>query len=411
MSETDSADDGEIENVKHQKPGIPSLSGNAGSIDSVKVGDVSYSSAEAIDDLRTLSREFPERRITRDFYRRHANIPETAWTGLFGTFAEFVRAADLEISRYQNKVRLRTAQHASLDYLRDVNEERKSYGNRYQRDNKKRFKTMIACSDMHDIECDEFYLRVLVDTIKTVQPEVICIDGDLFDLPEFGKYSVDPREWDTVGRIKAGLKIIERMREVAPDAQIDLIEGNHEARLVKHLIENSMAMSSLLADLHGFDLRKLLRLDELEVNYVASGDLCTFTDHQMKKETNKNYKLYWNSVLAHHFPYGKNKGLPGFNGHHHQHIVWSEYNALFGSYEWHQMGGGHKRQASYCDGSKWNSGFLIANVDADKRDVCFDYTNIGTTFAISGGTWYYRNEDEYYPELIEELRNKGVSFA
>lgn len=400
MRDTDSTDNGEIDNIKHQKPGIPSLSGGCSGVDSVKVGDVTYTREEAISDLRALAESFPERRITRDFYRRHANIAETAWTGIFGTFAEFVRAAGMEISRYENKIRLKTAQHASLDHIRELSEERKNYGNLYLRKNKKRFKTMVACSDLHDIQCDEFYLRVLIDTIKTVQPEVICIAGDLFDLPEFSKFNVDPRDWDTVGRIKAGLKIIERMREVAPIAQIDLIEGNHEHRLLKHLSENSMAITSLLHDLHGFDVRKLLKLDELEVNYIANSDLCTFTDFQAKKESHKNYKIYWNSVLAHHFPHGRNKGLPGFNGHHHSHIVWSD-NYVNRSHEWHQMGAGHKREASYCDGSIWSNGFLITNVDTYTRNVCFDYTDVGTTFSVSGGTWYYRNDDEYYPELLE----------
>lgn len=410
MKDTDSAKrKGEIENIKHQRTAVPSLSGKPGDANVIKVSDISYSRAEAIEDLRGLGESFPERRITRDFYRHHANIPETAWTALFGTFAEFVRAAGMELSRYENKIRLRTAQHASNDHIREVNEERKTYGELYQRDKKNRFKTMIACSDLHDVECDPFYLRVLTETIKTVDPNIVCIDGDLFDLAEFGKYSNDPREWDTVGRIKAGLGIISDIREAAPDAQIDLIEGNHEARLVKHLVENSGALTALLSDLHEFDLRKLLGLDTYEVNYIANADICTFTDAQLKKEMVKNYKVYWNTVLAHHFPHGKQMALPGFNGHHHQHTVQTLHNTKMGSYEWHQMGGGHVREASYCDGSKWNNGFLIVNVDTFTESVVFDYVSVGSTFAIAGGTWFYRNDDEYYPALTKELqfRSRG----
>ncbi len=410
MKDTDSAKrKGEIENIKHQRTAVPSLSGKPGDANVIKVSDISYSREEAINDLRSLGESFPERRITRDFYRHHANIPETAWTALFGTFAEFVRAAGMELSRYENKIRLRTAQHASNDHLREVNEERKSYGNLYQRDKKNRFKTMIACSDLHDVECDPFYLRVLTETIKTIDPNIVCIDGDLFDLAEFGKYSNDPREWDTVGRIKAGLGIISDIREAAPDAQIDLIEGNHEARLVKHLVENSGALTALLSDLHEFDLRKLLGLDKYEVNYIANADICTFTDAQLKKEMVKNYKVYWNTILAHHFPHGKQMALPGFNGHHHQHAVQTFHNTKMGSYEWHQMGGGHVREASYCDGSKWNNGFLIVNVDTFTESVVFDYVSVGSTFSVAGGTWFYRNEDEYYPALTKELqfRSRG----
>ena len=393
-------------NVKHPIPEIPSLADTSDADpthDVVTVNGIDYTSQEAIDDLRALSEEFPERRMTRDFYRRHANIPESAWTGLFGTFAEFIRAAGLELSRYENRIRLRTAQHASMDKLRDLNLEKRNYGNRYNREDRKRFKTMIGASDLHDMHCDPFYRRVLIETIRVVGPQIICLAGDIFDCPEFGKYNVDPREWDTAGHIQAGLDIIRDIREAAPDAQIDLIEGNHENRLIRHIAESSGALRALLSDLHGFTIAKLFKLDDYEVNYVSNADLTTFTKRQLQDEIAKNYKVYWRTVLAHHYPHGKNKGMPGFNGHHHQHKVISEYTARMGSYEWHQLGGGHIREATYCDASKWSNGFLICNVDTATESVVFDYTDVGSTFSISGGTWYYRQEDEFYPALSKEL--------
>lgn len=397
-------------NSKHPLPEIPSLGDVTENPqhDVIKVKDVEYTRQEIIDDLVELSEEFPDRRMTRDFYRKNANIPETAWTGMFGTFAEFLRAAKLELSRYENRIRLRTAQHASMDHLRDLNVEKMNYGDRYNRDNTHRFKTVIAASDLHDRHCDPFYLRVLVDTVRMVEPEVICLGGDIFDVPEFGRYNVDPREWDTVGHIRDGLSIIGQLREAAPGAQIDLIEGNHENRLIRHIAESSGALRSLLSDLHGFTIEKLFKLDEYEVNYVSSADLTTFTQRQLKDEIAKNYKVYWRTVLAHHFPHGRNRGMPGFNGHHHQHHVYSEYSARMGSYEWHQLGAGHMREASYCDASKWSNGFMICNVDTHTESVVFDYTDVGSTFAVSGGTWYYREQDEYYPALSKELNFRAT---
>lgn len=397
-------------NPKHPMPEIPSLREEyTGERDVVKVGDVEYTSDEAIEDLRQLAEEFPERRITRDFYRKHANIPETAWTGLFGTFAEFLRAARLEISRYENRTRLRAAQHASMDHLRELDQQRHSYGNKYNRDgHKRRIKTMIAASDLHDRWCDPFYLRVLVESCREIQPEIICLGGDLFDCPEFGKYNVDPREWDTVGGIEAGLEILRQLREAAPDAQIDLIEGNHEYRLLRHIAETSGAIRSLLCDLHGFTVPKLFKLDDYEVNYVAQGDLTTFTQRQLHDEINKSYKVYWRTVLAHHHPHGRKKGMPGFNGHHHSHHVFSEYNARMGAFEWHQLGGGQMREASYCDASKWTNGFMIVNVDTYTESVGFDYTDVCSTFAVSGGTFYYRQKHEYYPALLKELNFRAT---
>lgn len=395
-------------NKKHVKTRIPSLATTLGKdIDSARVitvGDGDYTAEFCIEDIRTLSLEYPERRITRDFYRKNGNAPEAAWTGFFGNFPEFLRQADLEHTRYANKIRNAAARHAAVDEMRKVSETRRVLGKVYNRDDKNgRFKTMVACSDLHDEECDPFYLRVLCETIKDVNPDVVCLDGDIFDVPEFGKYGVDPREWDVVGRMNAGLGIIKQVREAAPEAQIDFIEGNHEARVIRHLLECSPAIKHLLSGLHNFDLTKLFKLDEYEVNYVANADLFTFTDAQTRKEMTKNHKAYWGCVLAHHFPHGKDIGMPGFNGHHHRHIVWSEHNAHYGSYEWHQMGAGHVRDAPYCDGTKWNNGFLVVMADTHTRDVVFDYCSVGATFALSAGKMYAREPEEFYPALTKEL--------
>ena len=413
-------------NEKHHKTDIPSLSEIAWkdeatgarvitgktadtSVDDddmpvVTIRGYSYTSQDCVDDLKAVSEAFPDKRITRDFYRQQGQCPEAAWTGHFGNFPEFLKQADLEHTRNATKIRNQVARHAAVDELREVSAKRSELGTVYERDDPTgRFKTMVACSDLHDKECDPFYLRVLCETIKDVNPDVVCLDGDIFDVPEFGKYGVDPREWDVVGRMKSGIDIIRQIREAAPEAQIDFVEGNHEARVIRHLLECSPAIKHILSGIHGFDLTKLFKLDEYEVNYVANADLFTFTDAQTRKEMSKNHKYYWGCVLAHHFPQGRDHGMPGFNGHNHKHLVWSEHNATYGSYEWHQMGAGHIREASFCDGTKWNNGFLVVMVDTATRDVVFDYCSIGSTFALAAGRMYARQPEEFYPALVKEL--------
>jgi hypothetical protein len=219
----------------------------------------------------------------------------------------------------------------------------------------------------------------------------------VMDLPEFGKYGVDPREWDVVGRIKfAHDKIFRPTRMVAPEAQIDYIEGNHEARMLRHLADATPAMRAILSDLHGFTVPKLLGLDEFEMNYIAKGDLAAYSKRDFERELGQNYKVYFDCFMAHHFPHARQMGMPGVNGHHHRHIVWSEFNPMFGAYEWHQLGCGHKRAASYCEGEKWHTGFAIVNIDTHTKAVQFDYVQVGDEFAVSGGKWYTRHDDERY---------------
>jgi hypothetical protein len=58
------------------------------------------------------------------------------------------------------------------------------------------------------------------------------------------------------------------------------------------------------------------------------------------------------------------------------------------------MGSGHKRDASYCVGEKWHTGFAIAHVDTVTRSTQFDYITIGDTFAVVGGKFYTREPHE-----------------
>ncbi len=87
-------------------------------------------------------------------------------------------------------------------------------------------------------------------------------------------------------------------------------------------------------------------------------------------------------------------GMPGWNGHHHKHIVWDSYNPIHGSFEWHQIGCGHKRDATYTQGEMWANGFLSVHCDVNSKRSVFDYTQI-TDHAVVGGKWHTRNDTEF----------------
>jgi hypothetical protein len=349
---------------------------------------------ECVADLVRLAKANPTQVISRNYYRVHGKFSESVWNRYFGTFEEFKRQAGLKLTRQQHAHERSIAKHASVDHYRALSEERKGYAGTYERMKSGRFKTLVVCSDLHDIEIDPFYLRVLIDTVKRIAPDGVVFGGDVLDLPEFGRYTVDPREWDVVGRIKfAHKQIFQPLREAAPDAQFDFVEGNHEARALRLLADETPALRAVLADLHGWTISKLFGLDQFEINYIAKGDLAAWTKRDQEKELAQNYKVYWDSFLVHHFPHARQMGLPGVNGHHHKHQVWSEFNPVYGAYEWHQLGAGHKRSASYCEGEKWHLGFTIVNIDTMTRSVNFDYVPV-TDFAVSGGQWYHRTNAE-----------------
>lgn len=351
---------------------------------------------QCIDELVRIQNGSPDVELTRNYFRNNSQISDAVWTQHFGTFDEFKRQAGVKLNRQQHQLERHIAKHASVDHYRALSDERKNYGQAYTRDNPRRFKTILCASDLHDEEVDPFWLRVFLDTAARIQPDDVSLVGDIFDLPEFSKYNVDPREWDVVGRIKfAHDNILRPLREAVPDATIDLIEGNHEARMLNMLCDATPAMRAVLSDLHGFTVGKLFGLDEFEINYHAKLDLAAYTKRDFANELNANHKVYYDAFLCHHFPHAKNLGMPGVNGHHHSHQVWPQFNVTFGAYEWHQMGCGHKREASYCNGEKWHTGFAIAHIDTFTKSVVTEYVPI-TDFAVVGGKWYYREPHEVY---------------
>ena len=349
---------------------------------------------DCIQELRQVAEAHPDQVISRNFFRCNGAIAESVWNRHFGTFEEFKRQAKIKLSRAAHGMERKIAVHVSRDVYRRLGEERIDLDTKYIRDSNGKWKTILVGSDLHDIECDPFWLRVFIDTAKRIQPDVICLNGDVFDLSEFGRYDVDPREWDVVGRIQfVHDEVFSPLREVCPDAQIDLIEGNHEARLMIHLADATPALKAVLSDLHGLTVEKLLGLDQYEINYVGKADLAATSKFDMKKELAKSYKQYYDIFIAHHFPYGKDLGMPGWNGHCHRHEMYQKFNPIFGAYEWHQLGAGHRREATYCEGEKWANGFLIANCNVESKSTNMDYVQM-TDFSVVAGDWYYRTEEE-----------------
>jgi hypothetical protein len=350
-------------------------------------------------ELQRIANLDTEKVISRNYFRNNSKISESTWNRYFGTFEEYKRQSGIKLARQVHHLEKQIAKHASVDQYRALNAERQDYDKKYLRADKRRFKTVLVASDLHDHECDRFFLRVLIDAAKRIQPDAICLNGDIFDLPEFGKYTVDPRQWNPSGRIKfVHNEILEPLREACPDAQIDFTEGNHEFRLMRHLADATPALKAILSDLHGMTVPKLLGLDKYEINYIAKADLAAYTLSDIKEQVGRNYKVYWDCMIAHHYPEGASLGMPGINGHHHKWHVRALHNERFGAYQWVQGGAGHMRDATYANGERWSLNFNLAHIDTEKRHVNWECVSI-TDFAVVGGKYYYRDPVEAVPAV------------
>lgn len=362
------------------------------------IGKERFSRKFMIYELQRVAEENPEKIISRDFFRKDDThlIREVDYTAEFGTWSAFKIAAGLQPTRTIQKEIRAFARHSEVSELRDYNHDKNNLKDIHKRESDDRFQTFLVGSDQHDIECDPFYRRMFIEAARSYNPSKIIFNGDLYDMYEFSSYKKRPANLRIGERVLWVRNFMAELRNMCPDAEFNMVEGNHEYRFIRHIIENSPYLAEVL-DINGYNIKKVLGLDEFEVNYYANADLGTFTDSDINNELRNNYYLFRDFVMFYHYPKGKEQfHMPGVSGHHHKYQVWPMHNITYGSFKWMQIGGGAKRKADYTDAaSKWQNGFGLVHVDLnDKKNTIFEYIDCTYNACRMNGKTYFRTETE-----------------
>lgn len=121
---------------------------------------------------------------------------------------------------------------------------------------------------------DEAAMAVALKLVKTLKPQLIVNLGDFLDFAQFGTFEQEPAfALTTQAGIDRGHRFLAEQRAAAPHADIRLLEGNHDRRLLKSIIKNAMAAFGLRRanapeSWPVLSVPHLLRLEELGVEYV-----------------------------------------------------------------------------------------------------------------------------------------------
>lgn len=363
--------------------------------------DDSASQEDCIEDLRRVQNENFGADITRNFYRESGKYSDSTWNRYFGTFQEFRRRAGLELTRHQHKLERDIAKHASIDHYRDFfRSEVLPYLDKYKKGSSPfHIKKILAMSDLHDKECDLFSLSVFIDTCKRMQPDVIVLNGDIYDLLEFGRYSVDPRHYDIKGRFDfVKNEVFKPLRKNCPNAQIDLIAGNHEMRLLKLLADKTPNVRVLLSDVMNLGFADIFGLDEFQINWASKFDLGAYSKKDMNDEIKKNYRVYYETFVFSHKPDERlRSNMWGSNGHHHQGMIRSKnvvdpLNNQVKMLTWSQTPAMHVADAEYLENvNGWNTGFLEVTVNVETRQAIQKIHYTMDNWCEINGVFYERN--------------------
>lgn len=124
---------------------------------------------------------------------------------------------------------------------------------------------------------DPAAIDVATRLVKLVAPDRVVFHGDNLDFPELSdKFVTSAAFADTTqAAINEAAVVVARIRAAAPVAQIDWIEGNHEARLARYIERNARVAMGLRnagdppASWPVLSVPRLCGLDDLGVSYHA----------------------------------------------------------------------------------------------------------------------------------------------
>lgn len=347
-----------------------------------------HSKKSLIKTLKKLSKDNPEVIMARDFFRGNTGLSDSVWVKYFGTFTEFKKQAGLSLTRGQSKVLRDTSKQASLDTYEDFYQsEVLPYHNKFnKKSGKGRYKTIISASDFHDVETDEFMLSVFLDVCKRLQPDVIVLNGDIYDLYEYSRFTKDLREVKITERFDFVKKrIFHPLRKYCPNAQIDFILGNHEWRLLNILADKTPEVRVLLSDVMGITLNDVFGVDDFEINLVSKIDFKAYTKTDKDNQLRENYRVYYGCFVAGHIK-DITFGMSGTSGHSHRANTEVFTNLPMGKCSWVCTGCMCDTDASYVIGrDKWSQSFAVFHIDTQEKTVSPEHIIIlGDTMVVHG---------------------------
>lgn len=131
-----------------------------------------------------------------------------------------------------------------------------------------------AVGDEYEAFHDDDAMALFVEIVRREQPEEVVLLGDIIDLPSQSRWAQEAGFARTTQMaLDATHAWLASIRAAAPDAEIVLVEGNHDKRMQNFIETNALAAFGLRQANKpeawpSMSLPHLLRLDELGITYM-----------------------------------------------------------------------------------------------------------------------------------------------
>jgi hypothetical protein len=179
---------------------------------------------------------------------------------------------------------------------------------------------------------DEQVVDVGLQIIRHTEPDLIVLNGDNLDFPDMSHFAPDSNQFAQVmqATLDRVYEILATMRANAPDARIVWLEGNHEARLRKAIMNYNMAIWGVrrpgtAEDDPFLSIPHIMNLAGLDVEYYSGYPAAAFQIND-RLQAIHGHKVRSNGSTA--ALYAKDEELSTIFGHVHRIEAHSRTNRL-----------------------------------------------------------------------------------
>lgn len=222
---------------------------------------------------------------------------------------------------------------------------------------------VVVANDFHVPFHDEAALALFRRFLRRERPDWLILNGDFTDFWEISRFDLTPRGGKGLREeIRMGARILRSFRRLLPRARITWIEGNHEFRLRRFLIQNARELYGL----PGLSVPELFGLERLRIEYAACHPAASkFTDNFVR--VGPLYVGHWDKVALHGGYAAKNlvetRGVSVLQGHTHRFGAHArttvDGRVLLGIENFSMC----RREASYVAHPNWQLGFSVVYVE------------------------------------------------
>ena len=353
----------------------------------------------------------------RQRYRELGHYAERLVAMAFGTHTAFKAAAQLEETPTQKRG---TSRSARLYWEQKVRKYHEQVIRPYARDPFLAFKDrdvvrFICASDHHSKKVDPFAMRVLLDMLRWVQPDLHVINGDAHEFQDLSTHRKFPGHFDLTPAEEVDYcvkHIYAPAKEAAPKARHVWVMGNHDYRFVRYVADRASDLSGL----SGMNLIDLFRLRELEIDLVCRSNFLAPTSKLRRRDRGENWLVVEDCMVFTHGEYtGRGAGdkhhnrfgMSGCCGHAHN-PAQTFYNSLScGPQSWviSPMMAGHAVGRDYVSmPSQWQMGFVVGTIDRRTKEVQQNIITVGETATFGGRTWRINKAEREARRAAWEIR-------